>query len=56
MALIKCKECQKEMSSSAKLCPHCGFKKPDVLWEVCKMISSIAAVILVIFFLLALFH
>lgn len=24
MALIKCPECNKEISSSAKLCPHCG--------------------------------
>lgn len=27
MALIKCKECAKEISDSAKQCPHCGFKK-----------------------------
>ena len=26
MALIKCKECGKEVSSSAKTCPHCGIK------------------------------
>ena len=26
MALIKCKECKKEISSTAKTCPHCGFK------------------------------
>ena len=25
MALIKCKECGKEISSSAKTCPHCGI-------------------------------
>lgn len=24
MALIKCKECGKEMSDKAKVCPHCG--------------------------------
>ena len=27
MALIKCKECGKEMSSQADACPNCGFKK-----------------------------
>ena len=27
MALVKCEECQKEISSEAKACPHCGFKK-----------------------------
>ena len=26
MALIKCKECGGEISSSAKNCPHCGIK------------------------------
>jgi hypothetical protein len=26
MALIKCKECSKEVSSQAKSCPHCGVK------------------------------
>lgn len=26
MALIKCKECGKEMSDTAEVCPHCGFK------------------------------
>lgn len=26
MALIKCSECKKEISSTAKVCPHCGFK------------------------------
>lgn len=29
MALIKCAECGKEMSDSAKMCPHCGFKKEN---------------------------
>ena len=26
MALIKCPECDKEISSSAKVCPNCGYK------------------------------
>lgn len=26
MALVNCKECKKEISSEAKICPHCGFK------------------------------
>ena len=26
MALIKCKECGKEISSNAKICPNCGYK------------------------------
>ena len=27
MALVKCKECDKEISSSVKICPHCGKKR-----------------------------
>jgi len=30
MAITKCKECKKEVSSSAKVCPHCGIKDPGV--------------------------
>jgi DNA-directed RNA polymerase subunit RPC12/RpoP len=30
MALTKCKECGKEVSSSAKKCPHCGVKNLSV--------------------------
>ena len=25
MALIKCPECGKDVSTSAEACPHCGF-------------------------------
>ncbi len=28
MAIKKCKECRKEVSTSAKMCPHCGKKYP----------------------------
>jgi len=28
MALITCKDCQKEFSTDAKRCPHCGAKRP----------------------------
>lgn len=28
MALKPCKECRKEISDSAKVCPHCGFPNP----------------------------
>ncbi len=30
MALTNCKECKKEVSTSAKVCPHCGVKDPGV--------------------------
>lgn len=32
MALIKCKECGKEFSSSSKACPNCGYKKKGLLY------------------------
>ena len=25
MSLIKCPECQKDISDSAKICPNCGY-------------------------------
>jgi hypothetical protein len=28
MAMITCEECNKEISSTAKACPHCGAKVP----------------------------
>ncbi len=35
MALIKCKECGKEISSSAKTCPHCGIKVENINCPEC---------------------
>ena len=36
MALIKCNECKKEISDSAKQCPHCGYKKKKLrlFWPI----------------------
>lgn len=31
MALIKCPECQKEISDMAKICPHCGAKAKKMI-------------------------
>ncbi|MCX9939053.1 hypothetical protein LAD54_10370 [Klebsiella pneumoniae] len=41
MALTKCKECKKEVSASAKTCPHCGIDNPGV-----KMMKGCLIVIL----------
>ncbi len=30
MALVTCKECGKEISSEAKVCPHCGVRRINV--------------------------
>ncbi|WP_440654605.1 zinc ribbon domain-containing protein [Candidatus Pelagibacter sp. HIMB1506] len=32
MALVKCKECNKQISDSAEKCPNCGFKKKQ--WSI----------------------
>lgn len=37
MALIKCEECGESISSSAKVCPHCGVKNQfaNLPWMWC---------------------
>ena len=35
MALIKCKECKKEISSTVKECPHCGYKNDTITCPEC---------------------
>ena len=35
MALIKCKECGESISSSAKTCPHCGYKNEVSICPEC---------------------
>ncbi|MCH8029050.1 MAG: zinc ribbon domain-containing protein [Candidatus Dadabacteria bacterium] len=32
MAMIECKECGKEISSKAKACPHCGWRREMPAW------------------------
>lgn len=32
MAMTTCKECKKEVSDRAKVCPHCGAQKPGERW------------------------
>jgi hypothetical protein len=33
MALIKCPECNREISDTAKRCPHCAYKIKSNLWQ-----------------------
>lgn len=35
MALIKCSECNKDISSTAKVCPHCGHKNDNTTCPEC---------------------
>ncbi|PCI96058.1 MAG: hypothetical protein COB15_11465 [Flavobacteriales bacterium] len=50
MALINCKECKKEVSKSAKTCPHCGFvlKKKMGCFKWFGIIILVGVVLLVI--------
>ncbi|WP_418187297.1 OB-fold protein [Aliarcobacter lanthieri] len=45
MALVKCKECDKEISSTVKVCPHCGYKK-KMSFKKFFLISLILGIIL----------
>lgn len=45
MALVKCKECNSEVSSLARVCPKCGVRDPGVTWWH----KVIGAVLLVLF-------
>ncbi len=44
MALTKCKECGKEVATSAKACPYCGVKNPGVSAK-----DMIVAVLVIVF-------
>jgi hypothetical protein len=45
MALITCKDCQKEFSTDAKRCPNCGAKRPPK--------ANLLVIFLVLFFILS---
>lgn len=49
MALIKCKECNKEVSDTAKTCPHCGYilKTKNNKLKLISKISNIDIIIVV---------
>lgn len=54
MALIKCKECGKEISDSAKSCPECGFvykKEHSTLKTIIICIGTLFVIVLIILFI-----
>jgi len=55
MALIKCKECGKEISSDAKICPHCGkeLQKSSILTKEYGCGGCLAAIVLIIILFIA---
>lgn len=48
MSLINCKECGKEISSSAKKCPHCGVRRTSSLTMGCLIIIVLLVVLPII--------
>ena len=68
MAMIKCRECGKDISDMAKACPHCGVPtnpRAERMKEVgsglqnfgagCSSIGTVLIVIVIIIILIALF-
>lgn len=54
MALRKCEECGKEISSDAKVCPQCGKPQPKLPSPWGCAIGSIVFIFLIIFIIAAL--
>ncbi len=49
MAMVTCRECKKEVSSHAKVCPLCGIKNPARRsWHVLGGLGLLAAVVFII--------
>ncbi len=57
MALIKCKECGKEISATALICPHCGFpnKKKSKLGLIIIVVLALVLLVAAVIFLLSSF-
>lgn len=58
MSLIKCTECQKEISDQANTCPHCGRAVKPVLieqnskrWKKVKLVSWIVFLVSLFMFI-----
>ena len=47
MAMTKCKECKKEVSTKAKTCPHCGVKDPGTKFS--EVLGGFVILLVVIF-------
>lgn len=51
MAMTKCKECGKEISTTAKTCPHCGASTSpvlDAMGNVGEAASSLGSMLMLI--------
>jgi hypothetical protein len=52
VALVPCRECGKNVSTSADVCPHCGVKRPGKKGEDIAMGIGIAVLLLVFGYLI----
>jgi len=48
MAIKKCKECGKDVSTKADNCPHCGAKQHIGFMEICGCLTIISIIIIII--------
>lgn len=53
MAIVKCKECGKDVSEDAKTCPHCGIKHPYAIKRYVEIGGNIFFGILIAWFILS---
>jgi RNA polymerase subunit RPABC4/transcription elongation factor Spt4 len=49
MALIACRECGREVSNWARMCPHCGLPSPGT-WGVWRYSWSLILVVALIYY------
>ncbi|HEU5046650.1 MAG TPA: hypothetical protein VFT64_02285 [Rickettsiales bacterium] len=42
MALVACKDCNKEFSMDTVRCPHCGANRPETIWSITKKVVGAA--------------
>lgn len=49
MALIKCKECGKELSDKAKICPNCGYRERKPITKKTILTFGVIALIVALF-------
>lgn len=53
MALVKCRECGKEISNTAKTCPHCGAKISRGIGCVSVVLFSVGIIIVILYIIMA---
>lgn len=47
MAMVRCKECGKDISSEAETCPHCGIKRQPPSKVAGKIIGAVAVLLFI---------